>query len=146
MRMQVLEGVFTDLKSKGVKLTLARKSILEVLFKAGQPISAEDILSQLKKKKSVPDRATVYRQVNFLNEANIISELDFGDGKKRYEFDFKKHHHHLICLNCGKIEDFTPLLDLEKEEVNISKNKGFKVSYHSLEFFGTCKDCLANLA
>lgn len=146
MRMQVLEGVFAGLKSRGVKLTQARKAILRILYKAGQPISAEDILSQLKKKTSVPDRATVYRQVSFLSDASIISELDFGDGKKRYEYDFKKHHHHLVCLNCGKIEDFNPLLDLGKEEINISKNKGFKVSYHSLEFFGTCKNCLTRLA
>lgn len=144
--MQVLDSVFKDLRSKGVKLTLARKSILEILYKAGQPISAEDILSQLKKKTSVPDRATVYRQVSFLKDAKIVSELDFGDGKKRYEYDFKKHHHHIVCLNCGKIEDFTPLSDLEKEEKSISKNKGFKVSYHSLEFFGTCKNCLTRLA
>ncbi len=144
--MQFLENVFSDLKSKKVKLTSARKSILEILYKAGQPKSAEEILEKLKTKKSSPDRATVYRQVAFLTDAKIISELDFGEGKKRYEYDFKKHHHHLVCLNCGKIEDFTPLLDLNKQEENIANTKGFKVSYHSLEFFGTCRDCLTKLA
>lgn len=146
MRMQVLEGVFAGLKSKGVKLTQARKSILDILYKTGQPLSAEDILTKLKSSNSTPDRATVYRQVSFLTESGVLSELDFGDGKKRYEYDFKKHHHHIVCLNCGKIEDFTPLSDLEKEEKSISKNKGFKVSYHTLEFFGTCKNCLTRLA
>lgn len=138
----MLKNIFKDLSSKGIKLTIARKGIIEVLFKAGQPLSAEEILVKLKKVKNNPDQATVYRQVSFLRNAKIISELDFGDGKKRYEYDFKKHHHHLVCLKCGKIEDFTPHLDLEKEEVQIGKSKCFKVSYHSLEFFGTCKDCV----
>lgn len=140
--MQVLESVFKDLRSKGVKITSARKGIVEILFKSQHPLSVEELLIKLKSSRTVPDKATIYRQVAFLRDVKVLEELDFGDGKKRYEYDFKKHHHHLVCLNCGKIEDFTPLLDLEKEEKSISKNKGFKVSYHSLEFFGTCKKCL----
>ena len=72
---------------------------------------------------------------------NIIKEIEFGEGQKRYELEDFKHHHHLICLKCRKVDDIELKTDLEKEEKRFLKENGFKVVNHSLEFFGYCQNC-----
>jgi Fur family ferric uptake transcriptional regulator len=77
--------------------------------------------------------------LDFLFKNRIINRVEFGEGKYRYELK-KNHHHHLICTNCGKIEEVEGDF-LKKMEDDIFKSKKFKVESHSLEFFGLCEDC-----
>ena len=81
--------------------------------------------------------------VNFLVEkllsVGVLTEVDFGDGKKRYELKSLGHHHHLICQKCGKLEDIN--LDENILMLEVHKHSKFEVKSHNLEFFGICVGC-----
>ena len=94
-------------------------------------------------KKYKVNKTSVYRQIEVLLGIKLIKEVDFGDGKKRYERVDLGHHHHLVCDSCKSVSDVTMEKDLEAVEKKIKKLKGFKVQRHSLEFFGLCKKCVA---
>ena len=105
-----------------------------------QPADYCQIMEHLDKIGLKVNKTTVYRNLNTLLVENKITELDFGEGKKRYELN-KKHHHHLVCNQCKKIECFEITQDLRQQEAEITKNTEFKITSHVLEFFGVCKGC-----
>lgn len=132
--------IIAKLKSEGHRITPIRTKILEIFDGLQSPISAPDLLESIKSFNDGVNKTTIYRELDFLQSKNLINEVEFGDGKKRYELN-DGHHHHLICLNCKKIEDVDLKTDLSEEEKNIEKQTGFKIQNHSLEFFGLCKNC-----
>lgn len=97
-------------------------------------------------KQKTPDTgiATVYRTLELFQAFNIINSMDFGDGRKRYEFGEVEgkshHHHHLICTKCGAIIEVNEDL-LEELESRVSKKYNFTVTDHQLKIFGVCKQC-----
>ena len=137
------EEICEKLKDKEYKLTPQRRIILKVIMeKDKRHLSAEEIYSIVK--ESFPDigLATVYRTLDLLAELGILQKMDFGDGKARFELNDEDvhHHHHLICLSCGKVEEFD--LDLlESLEESISKKTGFDIINHRLKFYGYCSEC-----
>lgn len=135
-------GIISNLKDSGQRITKVRTQIVELFTKSNLPLSAQEILEDLETRGLKVNKTTVYREIDFLTAQKIIKDLDFGDGKKRFElYDDSKHHHHIICLNCKAIEDVDLKLDLQDEENRISKQKNFQVLNHSLEFFGLCSNC-----
>ncbi len=135
-----VNGIISKLKSDGFRITPARIKIVDILTKASEPVSAIDLLEVFSNSEKSVNKTTVYRELDFLMEQKLIQSVEFGDGKKRYELNLS-HHHHLICLNCKKVEDVDLKLDLKNEEKRIEKETGFKIDSHSLEFFGFCKKC-----
>jgi len=133
--------ILAVLKEKGYRFARIRKAILELLVKNPDPLSSPDMQRLLSKKKVDANKTTVYRQLAFLKEQNLIREIQFGDNAKRYEIMPENHHHHIVCTNCNKIEDIELSRDLDAEEKAIAKNKNFKVINHSLEFYGICGKC-----
>lgn len=124
------------LQEKGLKTTSARIAVLDHLEKQKNPI---DVLTIVESLNSQADQATIYRILEVLTQKGIVNRLEFGEGKYRYEIE-KEHHHHLVCTNCGKIEDIE--IDLSDDfDREVFKKKGFKVESHSLEFFGLCRSC-----
>ncbi|HUD09242.1 MAG TPA: transcriptional repressor [Patescibacteria group bacterium] len=121
------------------KKTPARSIIIEFLSNSKSPVDVEQIISFLRSKKLNTNKVTVYRIIELLLQNGIVERLEFGEGKFRYELK-KKHHHHLVCQNCGKIQD-VEIGVIEKLEKEIQKNKHFQVQSHSLEFFGLCENC-----
>ncbi len=119
--------------------TPARTAIFEYLERAKTPVDVSDILEYLRSKNLKTNKVTVYRNLESLYNKGFLEKFEFGEGKSRYEVK-KEHHHHLICTNCGRVEDVSGeyLKDLE---TNIKKENGFLVKSHSLEFFGLCKNC-----
>ncbi|HMR01620.1 MAG TPA: transcriptional repressor, partial [Candidatus Gracilibacteria bacterium] len=87
------------------------------------------------------NKTTIYREVYFLLEQNILVEIDFGDRKKRYESASSEHHHHIICLKCSKVQDIQLESDLSEDQKKIEQETNFKITNHSLEFFGLCNTC-----
>src|ERR1035437_7832829 len=122
-----------------LKKTPARLAISEFLFSSNTPVDAEQIIQHLRAQKLDTNKVTVYRILDFLFKNQTIDRVEFGEGKYRYELK-KNHHHHLICTNCGKIQDVEGNL-VENIEKKIQKGKNFQVQSHSLEFFGICRDC-----
>lgn len=127
------------LQEASLKITNARKVALHFLEKEARPVDAEEILQHLRKHNLETDRATVYRMLETFLEKGIVYRLEFGEGKFRYELAGTDHHH-LICENCGRIEDISDC-GIDGWEKEIKKKKGFQVKRHSLEFFGVCKLC-----
>lgn len=132
--------IIAKLKGEGHRITPIRTKILEIFDDLSSPISAPDLLDSIKSFNEGVNKTTIYRELDFLQSKNLITEVEFGDGKKRYELN-DGHHHHLICINCKIVEDVDLKTDLSAEEKNIEKQTGFKIQNHSLEFFGLCKNC-----
>lgn len=109
-------------------------NVKDVLFKSISPVDAATLVDKLKVNKT-----TVYRQIEKLIISDEIIEVQFGDGKKRYEIKGLNHHHHLICNKCGKLEDIS--LDENVILKEVAKKSKFNVQRHNLEFFGLCMDC-----
>src|SRR5688572_3299809 len=102
--MNNASNIIDDLKSKGHKSTKVRRALVEVLLKTNSPLSVTDLLQSLSKKDLKPNKTTIYREIEFLRTQEILEEVEFNDGKKRYEIS-QEHHHHLICINCQKTVD-----------------------------------------
>lgn len=142
-----LDEVKEQLKSKDYRLTPQREKILEVLLEnVDTHLSAEDLFMLIKKKNVEVGLATVYRMLDLLEDMGIISRLDSGEGRSRYEMRSQEQqhcHHHLICLNCGTIAEFSDDM-LEEIERSVTKKHGFQVTDHDLRVYGYCKNCRKN--
>lgn len=127
------------LEQTKLKKTIARLAVLEYLKTQNQPSSVERIYQSIQGKENSIDLATVYRTINTFLEKKLVKEVNFQEGKLRYELS-GHHHHHLVCQNCGNI---IPIYDchLEEQEKKIEKKHHFFINYHSLEFFGICQKC-----
>lgn len=129
----------SSLQTSGLKGTKPRLAVLHILEEENRPVDVTDITSSLEKHNIAADQATVYRILDTFVQKGLVHKLEFHEGKFRYE-KAGMDHHHLICEQCGRIEDISDcnIPGLEKE---IKKKKGFVVKRHSLEFFGVCKNC-----
>jgi Fe2+ or Zn2+ uptake regulation protein len=139
--MENANYLLNRLKDQGHRLTRVRTFILDSLSKSDQPLSAADLAILLVKSKINANKTTVYRQLTFLKEQEMVREIQLEEKKKRYELMPENHHHHIVCLDCDKIEHVVLENDLDAEERNIFRDKDFKVVRHSLEFFGICSEC-----
>ncbi len=135
---------FSDiLREHGHRATPGRLSLLQVLHAADAPLAIPEILKRL---KGAIDQATIYRALESLSEVGIVRRVDMHHAHAHYELTTgSKHHHHLICKQCGKIEDVKHC-DVSAVEAHIiKKSKSFRlIEDHSLEFFGICKTCARN--
>lgn len=129
------------LKSKGYKITEQRKAILQVLTTSkNNLISVENILTKSKKIYPKTNMSTVYRNLEILENLNLIYKVIPENGIALYKLICSdEHHHHIICKQCGKTEaiEFCPLNILKK----LSKEKNFNLTDHKLELYGYCTDC-----
>lgn len=132
------------LKEKGYKLTVQRKAIIGVFLEnQSSHLSPEEIYDNVRNDYPDIGLATVYRTLQLLEELDIVYKVNFDDGCSRYELNLDSgdhQHHHLICLECGKVKEVK--LDLlENLEAEIGKEGEFRVVDHNVKFFGYCKDC-----
>lgn len=144
------QNLFKELlKGKGLKVTNQRIAILEVLQeRPGRHLTAEEIYEFVKEDYPDIGLATVYRTIQLLSELELIDKLNLDDGYARYEvgksgkIPTSHRHHHLICLECGKVISFEDDL-LETLENRIKELMEFEVKDHEVKLYGNCKDCLA---
>lgn len=126
---------------KGLKITKHRKMILEIIDQSVNPLTADEIYMDMKKKGEKPCLSTVYRTLDaFENNDLIIKSKSLDDDKARYEWHSLEHKHHVVCTNCHKIQYINecPFSEIEKA---LKNNIGFDVTSHKLEIYGWCKDC-----
>ena len=132
------------LKEKGCKLTMQRRSVLDVLIEHNDAhLSTEEIYGKVKEKYPEIGLATVYRTVQLFEEMVIVDRLNFDDGCSRFELaseDTVHHHHHLICEECNKVFEVEHDL-LDEIESEIERKYEFKIHDHNVMFYGTCKEC-----
>ena len=106
-----------------------------------QHLAAEDIYVMVRRAHPEIGMATVYRTLDLLSTEKVINQLNFEEGYSRYELESQTHHHHLICLKCGKIIEFNDNL-LEQVEEILPKEHSFTIVGHLLKFYGYCSNCL----
>lgn len=130
------------LRKVGLKATLARLRVLEVLRQARDPVSAQTLIETLGKEI---DQATIYRIVKSFKAKGIIQQIDLRHNHAHYELFKDSEHHHLVCVRCGCIEDVGKC-GVEETYARVLKHaKGFAaVKEHALEFYGVCKSCAKN--
>ena len=127
-----------ELKSTGLKATSPRLKILEVFQRSAQRhLTAEDVFRVLLQERSDVGLATVYRVLTQFEQASILSRSHFESGKAVYELNEGQHHDHLVCLDCGKVEEFYDA-EIEKRQSAVAKAKGFAISDHALSLYATC--------
>jgi len=130
-----------DLKSAGLKVTLPRLKILEVLEKSpNHHLSAEDIYRVLIEQNEEVGVATIYRVLSQFEESGIVQKLNFENNQAVYELCGLEHHDHLVCVKCNMIIEFQDDV-IEKHQLQIAKKHGFELTDHSLYLYGLCKDC-----
>jgi Fur family ferric uptake transcriptional regulator len=127
-----------ELKSTGLKATLPRLKILEIFQKGRQRhMTAEDVFRVLLEDRSDVGLATVYRVLAQFEQADILIRSHFEGGKAVYEINEGQHHDHLVCLDCGKVEEFYDA-DIEKRQHAVAKSKGFAIADHALSLYAHC--------
>ena len=136
-----MEDMLSKLKENGIKVTPQRQEVLKVFIENEKHYSAEEILKKVQKNFPNVSLDTIYRTLSLFKELELISEVDFSDGCRRFEInEVDGHHHHLICLKCGRAEEvrFCPEECLLKVKM---QNPDFKVSGHTFKIFGYCSKC-----
>jgi Fur family transcriptional regulator, ferric uptake regulator len=131
-----------ELKNTGLKATLPRLKIMELFQKSEQRhLTAEDVYRALMLEHTEIGLATVYRVLTQFEQAGILSRSHFEGGKEGgkavFELNEGHHHDHLVCLDCGKVEEFFDA-EIEKRQQAIAKAKGFALQDHALSLYATC--------
>jgi Fur family ferric uptake transcriptional regulator len=132
-----------ELKNTGLKATLPRLKILEVFQKGSQRhMTAEDVFRVLLEERSDIGLATVYRVLTQFEQAGILSRSHFESGKAVYELNEGTHHDHMVCLDCGRVEEFYDA-EIEKRQHAVAQSKGFAIADHALSLYAHCtkQDC-----
>ena len=133
-----------ELKSSGLKATLPRIKILEVFQKqtAQRHMTAEHVFKTLLNEGSDIGLATVYRVLMQFEQAGILSRNHFETGKATFELNEGKHHDHLVCVDCGRVEEFYDP-EIEKRQKLVAQTRGFELQDHALSLYAVCtkKNC-----
>lgn len=127
-----------ELKKAGLKVTLPRLKILEILqLPENQHISAEDVYKILLDQGEDIGLATVYRVLNQFDDAGILNRHHFEGGKSVFEISNKKHHDHIVCLDCGRVIEFEDEI-IEVRQNEIASKHNINLTNHSLYLYGKC--------
>lgn len=128
------------LHSAGYKATPKRVGLLQVLMRSSEPLTVLQIVSKM---RPAMNEVTAYRALEALTNTGLVRRVDLAHGHAHFELNvLKKHHHHLVCTNCGAIEDVEVCdIDVLKKRVLKRSAKFGSIYSHNLEFFGLCKKC-----
>jgi Fur family transcriptional regulator, ferric uptake regulator len=132
-----------DLKSSGLKATLPRLKILEVFQRSQQRhMTAEDVYKLLLAEHADIGLATVYRVLLQFEQAGLLSRSHFESGKSVFELNEGQHHDHLLCITCGRVEEFYDA-QIEQRQRAVAEEKGFALQDHALALYAECTkpDC-----
>lgn len=131
----------SDLKKAGLKVTLPRMKILELLEASKvRHQSAENIYRALLDDGEEIGLATVYRVLTQFEAAGLVERHHFESGQAVFELSEKGHHDHIVCVACGKVEEFFDEM-IESRQREVAADKGYEVTDHSLTLYGRCPDC-----
>jgi Fur family ferric uptake transcriptional regulator len=132
-----------SLRERGVRLTRQRKILLDLIDHSGKHLDAESLYQLAKEKDPKLNRVTVYRTLKLLKEGGLVDELDlmhYGGDQHYYETRLKQEHAHVVCLRCGKVEEFfgEPLQKLRRQ---VESHLGFQILVARTEIGGYCPNC-----
>jgi len=132
-----------DLKNTGLKVTAPRLKVLDIFQKApARHLTAEDVYKALLTESVDIGLATVYRVLTQFEQAGILARSHFETGKAVFELNEGSHHDHLVCLDCGRVEEFYDA-KIEERQRKIAEEQGFELQDHALSLYAHCvrKNC-----
>lgn len=136
-----------DLKTMGLKVTAPRLKILDLFQKVAENqevdkrhLSAEEVYKLLLEDKNDIGLATVYRVLTQFENAGILTHHHFDDGRATYELQEGRHHDHIVCVQCGKVEEFVDP-KIEEAQRRVAEEFGYSLTGHSLVLYGVCQAC-----
>jgi Fur family ferric uptake transcriptional regulator len=132
-----------DLKTIGLKATLPRLRILDLFEHSDmRHMTAEDVYKLLLKDGMDIGLATIYRVLTQFEQAGLLIRHHFESGKAVFELNQGQHHDHLVCVQCGRVEEFYDA-EIERRQAKIAKERGFEIQEHSLQIYADCtkQDC-----
>lgn len=130
-----------SLKNAGLKITAPRTKILEIFETSDKRhLSAEEIYKTLLESNEDVSLATVYRVLTQFENANILTRHHFSEGHSVFELHSGEHHDHLVCAQCGHVEEFVDAI-IEKRQKEIAKKSGYHMLDHALHIYGLCPRC-----
>jgi Fur family ferric uptake transcriptional regulator len=138
-------GIQNSLRDRGVRLTRQRRLLLDLIDRSGRHLDAESLYLMAREQDPKLNRVTVYRTLRMLKESGLVDELDLAhfEGEKHYyETRMKQEHAHIICLRCGRVEEFfgEPLQALRTQ---VQSQFGFEIAFARTEIGGYCSHCQA---
>ena len=132
--------VVATLRQHGYKLTPQRRVVIQAIASNQDHLTPTAIYERVHQNQPNIGLVTIYRTLEILAKLKLICELHAGNSCRSYTISAPGHHHHLICSNCGRVVDF-PGYDLEEVQQSLSKQTGFRIDGHLLEFIGLCQAC-----
>lgn len=137
--MTYMPDTNTDLKKAGLKATIPRLKILEILEAAEHPhLTAEDVYQRLRESGEDVGLATVYRVLTQFQAAGLVIRHNFEGGRSVFEVNQGGHHDHMVCLECGRVFEFYDQ-EIEQRQSRIAENAGFVIEDHSMYLYGVCE-------
>lgn len=131
----------SNLKKAGLKVTLPRMKILQILEKEKEHhLSAEEMHRILSESGEEIGLATIYRVLTQFVEAGLVIRHNFAEGRSVFELDLGEHHDHLVCVKCGIVQEFVDSMIEERQRV-VANQAGFTITDHQLNIYGICKKC-----
>lgn len=132
----------SDLKNMGLKATVPRLKVLEIFQRSaaqgtGRHMSAEDVYKALIAENIDVGLATVYRVLTQFEQAGLLARNHFEGGRAMFELNEGPHHDHLVCLTCGRVEEFVDS-EIERRQHSIAAERGFRLQDHALALYGEC--------
>lgn len=141
MNEQVLKQFKSFLRREKLKFTKERETILSEVLKRRDHFDADELAADLRHDGFKVSRATVYRTLDILHEIGVVNKATLGHKHNHYEnMVGRKHHDHLVCLQCDKVIEFVDE-DIEDKQVEVCKKLGFVMKRHNLQIFGYCSHC-----
>lgn len=135
-----------DIRKAGLKVTLPRIKILQMLEEAeNRHLSAEEVYRALLDSGEEIGLATVYRVLTQFETAGLVSRLNFEGGHSMFELNHGEHHDHIMCMKCGRVDEFVDATIERRQEV-IAQAHGYELTDHSLYLYGICPDCRGTAA
>ncbi len=131
-----------ELKEAGLKATLPRLKILEILenSKEQRHMSAEEVYDLRRVQDEKIGLATIYRVLTQFEAAGLVTRHNFEGGHAVFELNEGQHHDHILCVKCGRVDEFVDET-IEKRQQDIASEHGFAITDHSLTIYGICGDC-----
>ena len=137
----ILSRLQLSIKKNNLKTSKQREFVLKAIYDDGGHLSPEDIFTAIKKTCKNASVSSIYRILAFLEREGFVSSIEVDKTGKRYEIAGGSHHDHIICVECGQIEEFYND-EIEKLQVEVTRERNFKLVGHDMLLYAVCKDCI----
>lgn len=139
---QRLDSLVEEVKAQGIRITPQRAIIFEAIEQLEGHITAEEIFQEVQQVNAYISLATVYRTLELLSDLKLVHQTNFGRSQTYFALRDHGTHHHLVCMTCGRIEEFADEL-LDSLRTKLQEEHGFEAHTDHISIFGLCKRCRA---